>query len=349
MSVKGNYKVLILITWSEKKKWPFVDALREEGIECDVIGANFPRGYNTVWGKVFRFWPRYLLIGIKAFIIRKKYDVILPWQQVAGFVYGFFKHLFHSNYPRLIVLKFVYPSRKNPIISKFRYLFVKYVLGATDALWCVSNREIEIRSAMFDYPREKMKFVPIIPTDISDSGQDIVPGGRDGKYILSVGNNRDYGMLIAVMQEIGYPLKIVAQPYNFKGIDIPSDMEVFHTFGQKVIELYQSARFVVIPMNYNHRPGGESVILESMSYGKAIIMTRTVTSNDFITHMDNGILFELDDAGALKAAIKYLLDNPGKMEEMGKKNKKLYEERFSSQAAARAVKENIIELMDGSE
>ena len=161
-------RILILITWSAEKEWPFVDALRNQGFECDVIGANFPRMYNSHLEKLLFFWPRYILIGIKAWFRRKDYDVILPWQQAAGFVYGFLKKTFRSQYPFYIVLKFVYPTPRNPLVSKIRHHFVKYVLSAADALWAVSNMEIDIRTQMFDFPREKAKFIPIIPTDVSD-------------------------------------------------------------------------------------------------------------------------------------------------------------------------------------
>lgn len=349
MSSEKSVRVLILITWAADKEWPFVDALCAEELDCDVIGANFPDGYNTVFDKILRFWPRYLFSGIKAFIRRKDYDVILPWQQVSGLVFGFLKRLFRSRYPKLIILKFVYPARRNPVIAGIRKFFVKFALGAADALWCVSNEEIDIRTEMFGYPKEKASFVPIIPTNISDAGETHDLNRPDGDYVLSVGVERDYRLLVDVFREVDFRLKIVTRPYNVKGIELPGNVEVIHAYGRKVMDLYRDARFIVVPMKDPNRPGGESVTLESFAYGKAIVITRTVASVDYVKPMENGILVEPDDPVSLRDAVLYLLDHPEHAEDMGKKNRQLYLDFYSSRATARRVKEGILDVLGKSE
>ena len=338
-------RVLLLITWSEKKKWPFVEALRDLGFECDVIGAEYPRGYNSSFTKILFFWSRYILIGTKAFIRRKDYDVILGWQQVAGMVYGVYKCIFRSKYPKLVILNFTYPARKSAFILRIRKAFVKFVLKATDSLWCLSEKEAEVRYRMFDYPKEKTKSVPITVTDISDAGEE-EEHTTFGKYILSVGNEREYHMLCEAVRPLDTTLHIVTQPYNLKGLDLPPNVVPHHVFGQPVMDLYKDAGFVVVPMKDPNRPGGESVLFETMAFGKAMIITRTITSVDYITHMDNGILVEPHNQKELQDAIAYLLANPDAAKKMGEKNRRLYKEKYSTKAVVSKVSRHIYEILE---
>lgn len=339
-------RVLILITWAESKHWPFVEALRSRGLECDLFGANFPDGYNSVFNKIIHFWTRYLLIGIKAYLRRRDYDVVLGWQQVAGMVFGFLKRIFCCHYPKLVIMKFTYPQRKNPLIAKIRYGFVRYVLGATDELWCLSNEEVRIRSRLFHLEDRKVRFVPLSVTNISDGSlESFEVKSSSEDYILSIGNERDFKLLFDVVKEIDATFKIVTQPYNIKNLIIPQNVSVYHIFGHEVIKMYRNARFVVIPMKDPKRPGGESAIIESMSYGKAIIITKTVTSVDYIKPMENGLLVKPRDHVDLFNSIQFLLKNTKLAKEMGERNRVTYIKQYSNQAISDNVRHLILQMV----
>ena len=139
-------------------------------------------------------------------------------------------------------------------------------------------------------------------------------------------------------------LKVVTKPYNIEGLTIPPNVEVFHVFGDPVMELYHDAQFVIIPMAYDERPGGESVMLESMAYGKAIVMTKTVTSDDFVTDGENGFTYPLGNREQLEKAVRTLLDQPALCEKIGRRNKERYHQQFSTEASARNVKDAIMEI-----
>jgi len=344
--MRHPYKALFLITWSEDIEWPFIDYLRRQGIHCDVVGSRFPKSYNSVFQKVTTYWPRYLYIGIKAFLKRKDYDIVMGWQQVGGLAYGFFKRISGSLYPKLVIMKFTYPTRKNPLIRQFRFSFVRFVLKSADALWCHSSREVETRRIMFDLPKSKVKTVPMVLTDISDYATAMPISSSEGSYILSVGNERDYGLLSRVAEIIHYPFKIVCQPYNVKNIAFPGHVEVIHAYGETVMRLFQNARLVVIPIKDPTRPGGEGVMLESFSFGKAVVITQTVTSVDYIENGRNGFLVDPGDIDGFAASIRYLLDNPRERKAMGRRNRRLFLSTFCAEAIVKKIYDEILCLLN---
>ncbi|MBN1893811.1 glycosyltransferase, partial [bacterium] len=117
--------------------------------------------------------------------------------------------------------------------------------------------------------------------------------------------------------------------------DIPPHVEVIHAHGRRVMDLFHQCRFVVIPMAYNNRPGGESVMLEAMAYGKPIVVTRTVTTVDFVMDGKNGTLFELGDREGLKKAVLHYWNDGEACRRIGRNNVRRYHELFSTEASAR--------------
>jgi glycosyltransferase involved in cell wall biosynthesis len=347
--MKGPVRALFLITWSEDQDWPFIDRLREQGVFCDVLGSDFPKGYNTALQKIATYWPRYLSVGVRAFFRRKDYDIIMGWQQVSGMVYGFFKRISGSRYPRLVVMKFTYPAKKNPLLSAFRYGFVRFVLGSADALWCHSSREVENRSRQFHLPVKKVKYVPMVLTDISDyaTSSRIKPG--KGDYILSVGgNDRDYALLAAAAVRVPYPIHVVTQPVNVKDIGFPGHVRVHHVYGEEVMRLFMNARFVAVPIKDPGRPAGESVLLEAFSFGKPVVITRTVSSVDYVRDRVNGFLVEPGDTDRFASCMRYLLDHPREAEAMGRRNREMYLSTYSAPVVAGRIKEEMERVLEGS-
>jgi len=140
----------------------------------------------------------------------------------------------------------------------------------------------------------------------------------DDGYVLAVGNSgrRDYDLLMRVALEIEAPVKLVNDespssiPDNVSVIRgrMFSDYELPDT---ELRELYEGAAVVVIPLTESLQPAGQSVALQAMACGKAVVITNTQGLwNPFL--MDDGrncALVPSTDKDAMVMGIQRLLSD----------------------------------------
>ena len=146
------------------------------------------------------------------------------------------------------------------------------------------------------------------------------------EYILSVGNDerRDYGLLIQAAREVNRNFKIVTR-HKLKGV-IPPNVEIIKggwheqaLTDEDLRSLYQKASIVVIPLKNSPQPSGQSVCLQAMACGKAVILTRTdgLWSYEMMRDSENVIFVPPSDQKALLDAIKQLVRDSGQRNKIG--------------------------------
>jgi glycosyltransferase involved in cell wall biosynthesis len=91
----------------------------------------------------------------------------------------------------------------------------------------------------------------------------------------------------------------------------------------------------VFPTYFELFPG---VILEAMMFGKAIVSTFEGSIPEMITNNVNGLLVEQRNADQLADAVAFLIDNPGKREEIAALAKKKFFEDFTLTAFEHKMK-----------
>jgi glycosyltransferase involved in cell wall biosynthesis len=146
------------------------------------------------------------------------------------------------------------------------------------------------------------------------------PGdGEDDGYVLAVGNDgrRDYELLVRAAGEIEAPIVVVTKlPI---GGSIPGHVKVLpgSWHGEEISdedlrEMYRRARCVVIPLRDSLQPSGQSVCLQAMACGKAVVLTRTrgLWSAAMMRDGDNVLLVPPGGAGALAHAVTGIMDDP---------------------------------------
>ena len=94
--------------------------------------------------------------------------------------------------------------------------------------------------------------------------------------------------------------------------------------------LYAAARFVVLPVHDVESAGGITALFEAMAIGKAVIVTASGISNDFVVDGFNAVVVPQNDATALTNAIQMLHTNPQLCESLGRNARVTIEERFST-------------------
>lgn len=160
--------------------------------------------------------------------------------------------------------------------------------------------------------------VPDSRIEVNQFGVDTnfwTPSDSEGDYVLAVGNDerRDYELLVQAAEGIQGNFKIVTRrqihsdvPPNVKVIRGNWHEQAFTDEGLR--ELYQKAKMVVIPLKNSPQPSGQSVCLQAMACGKAVILTQTegLWSHEMMRDGENVIFVPPSDKDALRESIKQL-------------------------------------------
>lgn len=93
--------------------------------------------------------------------------------------------------------------------------------------------------------------------------------------------------------------------------------------------------------------GFSNSILEYMSVEKAVVATKVGGASEVIVENETGFLVESDDDSALAEKLIWLLENPDKNIEFGKKGRKIVEEKFSLDTQLNQTLELYQKLLDG--
>lgn len=136
--------------------------------------------------------------------------------------------------------------------------------------------------------------------------------------ILAIGNDgrRDFDTLVTAAKDITAPIHIVTK------LPLPEPLppNVTHHRGswhgtelsdERIRELYQRARVVVVPLCPSNQPSGQSVTLQAMACGCPVVLTETegLWSREQIIDGENVVLVPPGDGAKLAAAVNRLLSD----------------------------------------
>jgi glycosyltransferase involved in cell wall biosynthesis len=173
---------------------------------------------------------------------------------------------------------------------------------------------------------------------------------------------RDYATLLEAIRGTGIRCHIatdhVRVPGRFRLLndrrvaveDIGAAVDAHTTMGRMPLtelrNLYARSRFVVVPLLPSDTDNGVTVILEAMAMGKPVICSRTRGQVDVIQDGVTGLFVPVGDAGAMRAAILSLWNEPLRAQEMGRQARAYVEkyhtlEKFT--ATARSAAEAALE------
>ncbi len=167
----------------------------------------------------------------------------------------------------------------------------------------------------------------------------------DGGYVLSVGNDlrRDYATLAAAWKPEYPPLKVLTQlevPASAGRIEvIGADWKQQMLSDAEVRELYQKALFVVVPVRQTIQPSGQSVCLQAMACGKAVVLSEMlgIWDRDVMVNGDACVLVPPGSVEALSGAIDSLLADPARAAAIGARGRTAVERHFTIETMTEAL------------
>ncbi len=190
-----------------------------------------------------------------------------------------------------------------------------FALRRVDIFIVHSRREIAVYADMLGLPRERFVFIPFAE-ELADPG---CSEDQDNPFVLAVGTaHRDYATLVEAVRPLGVPTVIVAGSHALEGIELPANVTV--RSGLSLLEchrLCQQARVNVVPLDNDETASGQVTLRYAMLFGKPVIATDTIGTEDYIDNGVTGILVPPRDPVALRAAISNMWEAPAKYAAMG--------------------------------
>jgi glycosyltransferase involved in cell wall biosynthesis len=318
------------------------------GDELDFLVAPGASDRFQKWGKLFNYYPSFLWSGMRAFLKtrRTSYDLVVAWEGKNGFPYALLRSLVGQKSPPLIILAF----NIRGVVSHFPGL-VRFGLQSVSRVVVFTTSEVERYQQLLALTPDKISYCPhgwydpmrwYDPQKVQKS--DALASA--GKFILASGRSyRDYATLARAVDGTDVSVKVSGRPFNLAGVELPRNMATTGWLTDRELQNYlYDTNFYVVPLQRIAHAGGDSSLLQAMSFGKAIVATRAPSTETYIQHGETGLLVEPRDAEGMRQAILHLWRNPDEAMRMGQEARRRFEENHTIDKLAQRVYEVALEV-----
>lgn len=328
---------------SKEESEDFIEGLEQStGLpwEAHVYTAN--RGRKNKIGNLIRYF-KYFAFPFKFFLHRKEYNNVIGWQAFYGLLYAFYCRLFHVKKSNTLLIKnFTYKPKKG-IVGKIYFRFMNYIVKSkyVDVFVCTSQTFCDYCASVFGESSERFVFLPFGVNDFTKRVDMSVPSSND--YILSLGrSNRDWDFLIDGLAGTEYPVRIVCDELHRD--NLPDNIKIYNrVWGDESFEFIKNCRFMVIPIQDGKIGSGETVLLQTMSFSKPIIITKpSCLADDYVLDEETGLIVS-KDKDELLSAVDRLWNDRELYEKIAQNARTLYEDRHSLLSYGKYVGNTLIE------
>ncbi len=328
---KSNYDNLI-----ETKPWNGLN----EFFLTNIHIFKLPRD-GSDFKKIFPAFLQTLNIIFKI----NNYDFVITTSTVGGLTIAFLQSILGK--------KFIKPKHLMIDVATIRFFnksgkllckMVNFIFSSVEIILCYARNTVTFWKEKIKFNNDCI-FIPLmVDTELYFSGK------NDKDYIISVGRvGRDFDILINLAKEIKTKIIIIGSKKDYlllkPEIDKVKNIEYLVEINkEKYIELVQGARFVVLPFKKINFDCGQTVLTQSMSMGKAVIVTRFVGTEDYVINNEDGIFVEAQDYSMLKEKTNYLLQNPSEIKRLGLNARKKAVKLFDQQVVIKKIADIMLNL-----
>ena len=253
-----------------------------------------------------------LLVMIKL----RRYDYVYTFEcDLTTFALSFWQTLLFVRRPKHVVLTFVMRERRKTFGSWLKYAVMKFMFRSLHKAVCSSRGEAQYYRDVFGWPADKLVFVPFPASrDLLETAD-----GHEEDYVVSAGRAfRDFRTLIAAVRQAEYKTIVIAAR-NSVSVGPEDNVEVREEIPLPEYQrILGRSKVVVLVLEDMKITAGQTVLLDAMALGKAVIATRTAGTVDYIRHGENGLLVDPYDPVALRKAIDLLLSDSVLRHRLGK-------------------------------
>jgi len=158
-------------------------------------------------------------------------------------------------------------------------------------------------------------------------------------YILSIGYKfRDWRTLISAYSQIKTNVILIIVGPKKLDFNLPKNIHIQSYVQINTLkELIGKAKFVVLPLTDLPYAHGQMTLLQSMAMGKAVIVTKVTSTDDYINDGEDALFVKLNDVEDMKNKIEFLLQNPDEVAKLGSNARKTIENKFTERHMAEGI------------
>lgn len=215
-------------------------------------------------------------------------------------------------------------------------------------------------------PREKVDVLPYGVDTMYWTPEKARPAVTDRPYVFAAGlQHRDYATLVAATEGLEVDLVIAAAslwaktPSELDGATLPPWVTVRSMRYAELRDTYAGAAAVVAPVVETDFSPGMTSIVEGMSMGRPVVVTRAEGTGDYIEDRrrvlrrgpiratsasysarfaehsvqgQTGFFVPPGDAGELRSVLRWILENPSEAEAVGARGRAVAQQVYSLEA-----------------
>lgn len=335
-------KNIILLDSAPQKEWNFSELLEERTkMPWEIWHIDSHFNDSGLKKKMKFFW-----FPIKVLRKRKDFHMILSFQQFYGLILALYCEIFHlKKKNRLFVATFIYRPKKG-IVGGIYFRFMKKAVQSRyiDKIICFSSTEPKYYENLFSVKPGKFTYVSFAVGDVTP----FVGNNRisDEKFILSAGkSNRDYDFLVDALKNTKYQVRILSDEYFRK--DTGNNIKLYHdVFGKEYYEMLAKCFCVIVPLADTHISAGQFVFLQSMMFGKPVIVTESETVGDYIEDRINGFIIDKEKETLIRT-LNELYGSTELYQEISGNGRKIYMRSYSLESMADQISELCRQMEEG--
>ncbi len=193
-----------------------------------------------------------------------------------------------------------------------------YMVARAGGIVTVGKWETEELRRRFPHLAQKIAYIPF-GVDTTFFAPKNIP---EEKLVIAVGvdPDRDWESFFTAIAGLDAKIIVAGSSRRTQAFNPPDSVQVEFFEPKDMVGLYARASVVVIPLDTStgvNDAMGCSTLYEALSMGKAVVVSRTHTTEGYIEDGVNGILVPQHDAAAMQQAIATLLADPAKRQTMG--------------------------------
>ena len=307
--------------------------LPKYGIEADYaeIEQYFSRWFTVILRKFINIYYTHLFLFWKFF----SYDIVFT---SSAFGSQLVHTIFHLKRPKWVMYDFSITGFIGEGKTVRQKIF-KWMTGRAAGIITLSKDEREKLKQLFPALKQKIEFIPFgVDLSFFKPQENI----SEEHQILTVGlaPDRDYKTLFEATQGLDIPV-VVTRSRTIDSLDnLPSYVQTRSFSPHELVREYAKSKIVVLPLDISegrNNATGCSTLVETMAMGKAVIVTRTPTTESYITSGVNGLLVEPNDVNGLRTAIQELLVDEGKRKKLGESARAFAEKNCDAEIVAKRM------------
>jgi glycosyltransferase involved in cell wall biosynthesis len=318
--------------------WKYLPANNDE---LDFLAPPKVSDRFEKWGKLVNYYPAFWQLGIRALLKTRQtpYDLVVAWEGKNGFPYAFLRSMMGQSSPPLIIVAFNIRGVVNHFLS-----LVRFGLRSVSRVVVFTPGEVEQYQRLLSLSPETISYCPHGWYDAmawydpqKGVRSETLTGGE--KFIFASGRSyRDYETLARAVTGTEVNVKVSGRTFNLAGVALPGNMEATGWLANRELKNYlYHSHFYVVPLKAITHAGGDSSLLQAMSFGKATVATRAPSTETYIQHGVTGLLVEPGDVEGMRRAILRLWQYPEEAASMGQAARRLFEENHTIHHLAQRI------------